>query len=74
MEQPEKIYLSAQEAQELMNRIESNQLSRDDLKTFSSLIAFNLWLQDGLSKAQLTIKRLKSLFGFKTEKKSLLNQ
>jgi hypothetical protein len=74
MEQPEKIYLSAQEAQELMNRIESNQLSGDDLKTFSSLIAFNLWLQDGLSKAQLTIKRLKNLFGFKTEKKSLLNQ
>ena len=74
MEQPEKIYLNPGEAQGLMERIAANRLSQDDLNTLSGLVSFNLWLQEGLSKAQLTIKRLKSLFGFKTEKKSLLNQ
>ena len=69
MEQPEKICLSEQEAQALIDRIKSSSLSQADTEVMSGLISFNLWLQNKLARAQLTIRKLKNLFGFKTEKK-----
>lgn len=69
-EAPEQIKLTQQEAESLKLRIVKNQLTESDLKLLGGLVAFNLWLQNQLSLAKLSIHRLKQFFGFSTEKKS----
>ena len=69
-ESPEKIKLTAEQAQSLQARIVENRLTEEDKKIMCGLISFNLWLGKKLSTAQLTIGRLRKLFGFSTEKKN----
>ena len=69
-EAPEKISLTAEEAEGLKSRVQKNQLSLADIKLVTGLIAFNLWLQNQLNLAKLSIHRLKQFFGMSTEKKS----
>lgn len=67
---PEQITLTLEESEALKERIRtSNSLSEADVKIVTGLITFNLWLQKQLSLAQLSISRLKKLFGISTEKK-----
>lgn len=70
-DEPQKIQLTAEQAQALQNRILVGNLTEADKKLICGLITFNLWLGRQLSTAKLTIARLKKLFGFSTEKKSL---
>ncbi len=64
---PEQVALSAQEANDLKERIKKKNLTNSDIDNLLSLITFNLWLQERLSRAKLTIKKLQQLFGFKSE-------
>ena len=64
---PQQVTLTEQQASELNERIKKNALTDGDIKLMLGLIAFNLWLQQRLSRAKLTIKRLRQLFGFKSE-------
>lgn len=68
MKEPESIQLNQQEVNELEARIKSSTLSAGDQKIILRLIQFSLWLQFRLSEAKLTMRKLRSLFGFKTEK------
>lgn len=68
---PERVVLTEQEAQELKQRIESRTLSESDIRVLSGLVTFNVWLNTQLSRAKLTISRLRKMFGFQTEKKTL---
>ena len=70
-EAPQKISLTAEEAEALKSRVSNNQLSATDIKIINGLIAFNIWLQNQLGLAKISINRLKKIFGFSTEKKSL---
>jgi len=64
---PKQVTLSDLEANELKERIKQNELTGRDIDTLLGLIAFNLWVQERLARAKLTIKRLRQLFGFKSE-------
>lgn len=70
--QPGHITLSIEEAEALKARVNASAgvLSEHDIKLLVGLISFNLWLQKQLSLAKLSIRRLKRLFGFSTEKKT----
>ncbi len=67
--QPERITLTAEEAQALKARVQAAPLAEKDIKLLVGLISFNFWLQQQLATAKLSIQRLKRLFGFNTEKK-----
>lgn len=64
---PKQVILSAKEANALTERVKNNTLEPKDLNLILGLISFNVWLQERLSRAKLTIKRLRQLFGFKRE-------
>ena len=64
---PKQIKMSSKEANALRQRIKDSSLSKDDLDVVLGLISFNTWVQYNLSRAKLTIKKLKKLFGFKSE-------
>lgn len=67
---PEVISLSNDEIESLKKRVEASSLAEHDQKIVLSLLSFNFWLQSQLSRAQLSILRLKKIFGLPTEKKS----
>ena len=64
---PKQIKLTAQDISDLTQRIKDNALSDEDINTLLELIAFNAWLQDRLSHANLSIKNLRKIFGFTSE-------
>src|SRR5262245_30080064 len=69
---PGQIHLTATEAEALKARVKSSDkalLSASDIKLLLGLISFNLWLQQQLSLAKLTMTKLREFFGFSTEKK-----
>lgn len=69
---PEQVTLTQEEAEALKVRLAlSTSLTPEDIKIMTGLITFSLWLQQQLSLAKLSIRRLKKIFGFSTEKKSL---
>ena len=70
-EEPKQVTMNAEQAQSLKARIEESNLNTADQRLVVGLIHFNLWLQDRLKQAKLSIKRLKRLFGITTEKKRL---
>ena len=71
MIKPKQVKLTEAEANSLLARIQNNTLTDEDRLIFSGLISFNLWLEQQLQSAKLSIHRLKQLFGFKSsEKKS----
>lgn len=68
-----RVELTENEADALLTRIQSNIMTDEDRTILSGMVSFNLWLEQQLRAAKLTIHHLKKLFGFKTtEKKSHL--
>jgi hypothetical protein len=70
-EHPDYVKMTAEEAEALKARVASCNLPEQDIKLVIGLVSFTLWLQNQLALAKLSINRLKKLFGFSTEKKSL---
>lgn len=70
---PKNISLTAEQASALKERLANSSLSEADKELVSGLMSFNLWLEQQLQQAKLGIRRLKSIFGIKTEKKSSEN-
>lgn len=67
---PKQVTLTLEEAEALKARLQTSaSLSSEDIKIVTGLITFSLWLQQQLSLAKLSIRRLKKIFGFSTEKK-----
>lgn len=64
---PDKIEISPKEEKALRERITKNQLTDSDIQLFLNLLSLLRWIQGQLSKAKLTIRRLKKLFGFTSE-------
>ena len=67
---PERIDLTAEQADKLIERIHSNSLSDDDKKMVAGVIHFCLWLQAKLTEAKITIRKLAKFFGIRSEKRS----
>lgn len=68
---PERITLTEKDLDGLVSRLEANELSDDDVSILKDVLLFSDWMQDSLSKKELTIAKLRNLFGIKTEKKSV---
>jgi uncharacterized short protein YbdD (DUF466 family) len=68
---PDYVKMTAEEAEALKARVAGSNLAEQDMKLLIGLVSFTLWLQNQLALAKLSINRLKKLFGFSTEKKSL---
>ena len=66
---PKQVSMSDKEIEQLTSRLENNELTKKDIKLLLGIIAFNHWIQCRLARAKLTIKRLRSLFGFTSEAK-----
>lgn len=69
--EPKKIDLTPEQAEALRQRLVSNQLNENDKEILLGMVSFNFWLREQLALAKMSIGRLKRLFGFRREKKSL---
>ena len=69
--EPKQIDLTKEEAQSLRQRLLSNNLDEKDKEILLGLMSFNFWLREQLSLAKISAGRLKRLFGFRKEKKTL---
>ncbi len=66
-EAPKQVKLTPEQIRALQSRLQENKLTQDDLTLLQSVLSFTLWLQEQLARAKISIKRLRKLFGFKTE-------
>ena len=71
MVKPEVVELSQEEASSLEMRIRESRLDSEDIELVCGVIHFVIWLQSQLATAKISLKRIKGLFGFSSEKKSL---
>ena len=65
---PDVVSLTAKEAEEFKKRIINSPLADHDQKIVLALLSFNFWLHAQLERAQLTILRLRKIFGLPTER------
>jgi len=68
--EPEVISLTHEQVDALKKRLLASPLDQSDQKILISSLSFNFWLQTQLARAQLSILKLKNIFGMGTEKKS----
>lgn len=74
MKNPDQIDLTPEQIDGLISRLENQELTMEDYPLLTSLIRAMIWMQNALKEKQLSITRLKKVFGIKTESaKSLLN-
>lgn len=66
---PEVVSLNDAEVEALKKRVAESSLAQSDQKVLLATLSFNFWLQTQLARAQLSILRLKKIFGLPTEKK-----
>ena len=71
---PEKIDLTEEDANQLIERINASNLSCDDAKIAVGVIHFCLWLQVKLIEAKITIRKLARCFGIRSEKRPIQKQ
>lgn len=66
--EPEIVSLTHEDVEGLKKRVTENRLTEPDQKILVSILSVYFWLQTQLSRAQITILRLKKIFGLPTEK------
>ncbi len=69
MKKPKHVDMTPAQAEELIERIKNNNLSDTDRELCAESLQLVFWLQSSLREAKMSVKRLKSIFGIKTEKK-----
>ena len=65
---PEIVNVSSTDLEEIKLRVLANTLSENDKKIITAILTTYHWIYGQLQTAKLGMRRLKSLFGFKTEK------
>jgi len=71
---PEMLDISAQQLLDINARINSNSLLEEDKRVIVLVLSAYAWIQTQLQRHKLSIKRLKNMFGFKTEKRKRRDQ
>lgn len=71
---PEMLDISAQQLSDINTRISSSSLLEEDKRVILLILSVYAWIQTQLQRHKLSIKRLKNMFGFKTEKRKRRNQ
>lgn len=73
--EPEQIEMTEQEISALHERIQSLTLTESDAIILGKVLHFFVWVQDKLTKSQITLQKLRSIiFGSKTEKRKTSNK
>lgn len=67
MKRPKRLDFTAEEIESLIARIETQQLAAEDFPLLADLVRAMIWMGDSLREKSLSIVRLKSVFGIKTE-------
>jgi len=71
---PEMIDVSSEQLEGINARISSSALLEEDKRVVLLILSTYAWLQTQLQRHKLSIKRLKNMFGFKTEKRKRRDQ
>jgi transposase len=78
MKRPNRLDFTPEEIEALIARIENQQLEADDFPLLADLVRAMIWMESSLKEKNLSIARLKAIFGIKTESANklagLLNQ
>lgn len=72
MKAPQRIELTTDQVDALLNRLKGSELSEEDRSLLSEVVQFSLWLQQGLEHSEINLAKLRHIFGILAEKKSLL--
>jgi transposase len=67
MKQPKRLDFTPEEVEALIERLENQQLEADDFSLLADLVRAMIWMESSLKEKQLSITRLKAVFGIKTE-------
>src|SRR5262245_21975399 len=74
MQTPERLDFTPDQIEALLDRIANKCLEADDYPLLADLIRAIVWMNLSLQEKELTIRRLRKIFGIKTETaKKLLN-
>lgn len=71
---PEIINISDENINAIQTRLTNNTLHDEDKKIICAVLSTYQWISHQLQLAKFSIQKLKSIFGFKTEKKSVLRR
>ena len=71
---PEMLDISEQQLSDINARISSNSLLEEDKRVIVLVLSAYAWIQTQLQRHKLSIKRLKNMFGFTTEKRKRRNK
>ncbi len=73
MKKPKRIVLNAEEIDSLKEKLSTSNLEASDKQLLTGILQFYLWLQWALQETKLSVHRLRTLFGFQTEKRGHLH-
>ena len=74
MKGPRRLDLTSEQIESLISRVENQELKAEDYPLLVDLIRAMIWIQGALVEKQISIARLRKIFGIKTESaKALLN-
>lgn len=68
MKKPKRLDFTEHEVDELITRIENGELQADDFPLLADVLRAMVWLEHELKEKRLSIRRLRAVFGIKTEK------
>ncbi len=74
MKRPNRIDFSPEEIEGLMDRLENQRLDAADFSLLADLIRAMVWMENSLKEKKLSIRRLRSIFGIKTESAQRLSK
>ncbi len=72
MTEPKRVELNIEQVNILLDRIEQHKLIESDYPLIADLIRSLAWLSNTLEEQNITLHRLRKIFGFKTERTSNL--
>ncbi|MGE4169077.1 MAG: IS66 family transposase [Candidatus Babeliales bacterium] len=74
MKRPKRLDFTPEEIERLIARIENQQLEASDFPLLADLVRAMIWMESALKEKQLSISRLKAIFGIKTESAKKLSK
>lgn len=74
MKRPKRLDFTPEEIEALITRIENQQLEASDFPLLADFVRALVWMEGALKEKQLSIARLKAIFGIKTESAEKLSK
>ena len=72
MKKPKRLDFTPEEVENLITRIENQNLEANDFILLADVLRAMIWMEGALKEKSFSIARLKAIFGIKTEKAAKL--